>query len=317
MLILRHGKLPCPISLGCWIFILFVGVPASLGSGFSEKPPNSLRVATVNLRNYLLMDRHLEGAYRRDYPKPEAEKKALRTVLHEVGADILAMQEMGDEPFLRELQRDLAAEGLEYPHRVWMRSDDPLRHLAVLSRMLPDAVLKHDQLDFPYVGGRLHLKRGLLELRFGAKTGEPWVLYVVHLKSRLTDHPEDPGSGLRRTREAQAVRDFLRHSEDPQRPSAYLLAGDFNDRPNSPPLRRFLSVSGESLATLVPATDSRGEVWTYYNENAGVYERIDYFIASPEMFPRIHQGRAHIVDHPQMKQASDHRLLFLDLIQPQ
>ena len=75
--------------------------------------PAKLRVATYNVRNYLMTDRLVPGKlgdkliWRKNYPKPEIEKTALRRIIAKVDPDILALQEMGGAPYLKELQRDL------------------------------------------------------------------------------------------------------------------------------------------------------------------------------------------------------------------
>ena len=56
-----------------------------------------VRVASFNLRNYLSCDRMVEGKWRPDYPKPEVEKKAVRSIIRSVNPDILALQEMALE----------------------------------------------------------------------------------------------------------------------------------------------------------------------------------------------------------------------------
>ena len=76
----------------------------------------SLTLATYNLENYTLANRMTPAGYRPEYPKPEAAKAALRAVLHRLDADLLVLQEIGGPPFLAELVRDLAGEGLVYPH---------------------------------------------------------------------------------------------------------------------------------------------------------------------------------------------------------
>ena len=75
----------------------------------------TITIATYNVENYGPANRMSEGIYRKDYPKPEAEKRALRSVIRGLGAEILVMQEMGDRPYLEELRRDLKAEGCDYP----------------------------------------------------------------------------------------------------------------------------------------------------------------------------------------------------------
>ena len=76
--------------------------------------PDALTVLTWNVENYVAEDRMVEGEYRTEYPKPEAAKAALRAALRALSPDVLALQEMGPEPYLAELQRDLAAEGKDF-----------------------------------------------------------------------------------------------------------------------------------------------------------------------------------------------------------
>src|ERR1035437_9740564 len=66
-----------------------------------------LTIATYNVENYGPANRMTDAGYRQDYPKPEAEKRALRTVIRELNADVLVLQEMGGKPYLDELRRDL------------------------------------------------------------------------------------------------------------------------------------------------------------------------------------------------------------------
>ena len=72
----------------------------------------SIRLATYNLNNYLVMDRHVGAVWRPSYPKPEADKTIIRQVIKQASPDILAVQEIGALPFLEELRADLALEGV-------------------------------------------------------------------------------------------------------------------------------------------------------------------------------------------------------------
>src|SRR3954467_15389437 len=75
----------------------------------------TLTIATYNLENYGPADRMTEAGYRKDYPKPEMEKRALRLVIRGLAADVLIVQEMGGQAHLDELRRDLKTEGCDYP----------------------------------------------------------------------------------------------------------------------------------------------------------------------------------------------------------
>ncbi|MFP6855277.1 MAG: endonuclease/exonuclease/phosphatase family protein [Opitutales bacterium] len=271
-----------------------------------------IRVAAFNLRNYLVCDRSVEGIWRQEYPKPEKEKAAIRSILSKIRPDVIALQEIGPEPFLLELQKDLQTEGIDYPHRVWMEAEDEVRHLAVLSRKPIVATRRHDALDFKYFDGREKIRRGLLEVVFETD-GVKWSLFVVHLKSKWTERKDDFEAAKRRTGEARAARDHIRHAFPPEKSPLYLVTGDFNDHRDSAPLRRFLQCGDAKLTSIAPAMDSRGEVWTHYWAKRDLYSRVDFMLATPPMMKRIKEGRGKVVDLPEASIASDHRMVYFDL----
>ncbi|MEX2044525.1 MAG: endonuclease/exonuclease/phosphatase family protein, partial [Opitutus sp.] len=120
----------------------------------------TLTIATYNIENYLLADRMTADGYRTGYPKPEAEKEALRTVIRGLNADVLILQEMGPRPFLDELQRDLRAGGMDYPIAGLAEAADPNRHVAILSRRPLKQITTHADIEFRYFGVREKVKRG-------------------------------------------------------------------------------------------------------------------------------------------------------------
>lgn len=280
----------------------------------SASPDETVRVASYNVENYLIANRRVEGRWLPDYPKPENEKQALRDLIREVRPDILALQEMGSPPFLSELQNDLRAEGLDYPHAYVLQGPDDTRHLALLSRLEPLAIDGHDSITFRYLGETETVKRGLLEVTFQTG-GTTWTLYNLHLKSRWTTREDDPQSLTRRTSEAQAIRDLIRERHPPGEPDTrYLIVGDFNDHIDSAPLRRFLRVGQTPLTEIIPTTDSRGETWTFHFRRRDLYERVDFLLASPALAPSVVPGSGTIVDTlPQSTTASDHRMIYVDL----
>lgn len=274
-----------------------------------------LRIATYNLNNYLVMDRYVGARWRPSYPKPEIEKAVIRQIIKEVSPDILVLQEMGSVAFLEELRADLSREGIHYTYSILMEAVDPDRHLAVLSRRKPQEVVKHKDLTFKYFDGRETVKRGMLEVSFELDDGQMFQLFAVHLKSRYAKNKEDPLSSLRRVREAEACRNRLIERTLDQGLKNYLVVGDFNDHPVSGPLRRFYSRGDLELGSMVSASDSRGEVWTYFYEKESRYETVDGFVASPAMLKRIQLDRGHIVDAPGALKGSDHRMVYLDIVE--
>jgi len=274
----------------------------------STPPPERVRVATFNVMNYLCMNRVIDGRFAPRYPKPEAEKSAVRAVLHEVDVDIVCLQEVGPQPFLDELQQDLAREGRVYPHAILLESADPLRHVAVLSRLPVREIVRHDAVTFSYLDRTEQVKRGMLEVGFDGPAG-PWRIFVLHLKSRLTEEAADPGAEQRRAAEARALRDVIL-ARSAGGDALHLIAGDLNATTESRTLSALTRRGKRVVAVPLPAADSRGETWTHRHAAADRYERIDYLLASPALLGRIEEGRATIHDGPAALQGSDHRLVW-------
>jgi endonuclease/exonuclease/phosphatase family metal-dependent hydrolase len=274
---------------------------------------SALTVGTYNVENYNLADRMVEGVFRQAYPKPEAEKQALRTAIRGFAPDVLALAEMGSAPFLEELQRDLKAEGLDFPHAVVLEAADADRHVAVLSRLPFKDVRRHAKVPVKYLGESDVVKRGVLEVTIATSAGDV-TLFVVHLKSRRTERPDDPEGAAQRTAEAEAVRDLvLARFPDPAQ-ARFMIAGDWNDTRNSKPVRALTKRGDTVVGELLRATDSRGDTWTHAYRREDSYSRIDYLLVSPGLKPFVaNKGFARIHDGPGVREASDHRPVYVEL----
>jgi endonuclease/exonuclease/phosphatase family metal-dependent hydrolase len=272
----------------------------------------TLTVATYNIENYGPADRITEAGFRRDYPKPEAEKQALRRVIRALNADVLALQEMGGQPYLDELRRDLKAEGLDYPHAALATAADADRHIAVLSKRPLQAVRTYDALEFSYFGAKERVKRGLLEATIVTVAGEV-TLFAVHLKSRFTERPDDPTSAIRRAGEATAVRDAVLKRFPAPAEARFIVLGDCNDGKTSRALTHLEQRGKTSVAVLLAAADSRGEVWSHYYRREESYSRVDQILVSPSLVPTVVTGAARIYDGDGVLDASDHRPLIVTL----
>ena len=286
--------------------------------------PAKLRVATYNVRNYLMTDRLVPGKpgdkliWRKNYPKPEIEKKALRRIIAKVDPDILALQEMGGAPYLKEFQRDLEhVEGVSYPHSALMLGADEDRHVAVLSKIPFNQVVQHKSLSHKYFGQNEIVRRGLLEVQFNTN-GLDWSLFNLHLKSKWTERKDDPEASLKREGEATAVREFLKKKHPVSDGHPYLLVGDFNDTPNSKPLARILRSGNNRLCRYIYCQDERGRIWSHYWRKGGLYSQIDYICASFGMLDlyKLPEGQwpsGNIEDSSDSMLASDHRMVWVDL----
>jgi len=293
-------------SLGYLLFNLFLVV------GLSGE---TLTIATYNVENYGPANRMTDAGYRQDYPKPESEKKALRTVIRELNADLLVLQEMGGKPYLDELRQDLKAEGTDYPFAVLLEADDADRHVALLSKRPLKSVVPHVNLEFGYFGAKERVKRGLLEATIATTAGDV-TIFGVHLKSRFTDRADDPMSAQRRIGEATAVRDrILERVADPGS-ARFLVLGDCNDTKDSKAVQRLLRRGKTPIAELLAATDSRGDTWTHDYRKEDSYSRVDHILVSLALKTAVPGGAAHIYDGPGVRDASDHRPVSVTLELP-
>ena len=275
----------------------------------------SVTVATYNLENYGSANRMTEAGFRPDYPKPEAQKRALRTVIRGLNADLLFVQEMGSQAHLDELRRDLKAEGFDYPHAALAAAADDDRHLAVLARVPLTAVTTHADLQFSYLGSKAPVKRGVLEATFSTAAGDVTV-FAIHLKSRFTERPDDSGSAIRRAGEATAIRDRVLRRFPAPATARFIVLGDCNDSRTSRALA-FLQKRGKTdIATLLTGGDSRGEVWSYAYRREETYSRVDHILVSPGLVPAVSDGVARVYDGPGVREASDHRPVYVILNNP-
>lgn len=270
-----------------------------------------IRVATYNVRNYLEVNRWLDGRYRPEFPKSEKEKAALRSVILAVHPDILVIQEMGTEPYLNELQADLKEAGIEYPYKFVAEGSDEERHVALLSRIKPIDLVTHIDMRFSYFGKDIPVKRGMMEVVFKTN-GTKWKIFGLHLKSKWTDYEEDPSSNDRRRSEALACRSrILELQKKDQLP--FLILGDLNDTKSTAPIRLLQFRGKNEVAAMVDAFDSRGDLWTHYYEAEDTYSRVDYLLKSPDFPAAVIGNHAHVYDGPGNLDASDHRLVWIDL----
>lgn len=292
-----------------WGRLLFLGALA-LGSAAIRAEP--VTVATYNVENYGSANRMTEAGYRQDYPKPEAQKQALRAVIRGLNADVLVLQEMGGPSHLEELRRDLRTEGFEYPHVALASAADEARRLAILSRRPLRSVVTHADLQFKYFGANETVKRGLLEATITTTAGDV-VLFALHLKSRFTERPDDPLSALRRAGETTAIRDRILQRFPTPATARFIVLGDCNDSRTSRPLAYLQKRGRTEIATLLTGADSRGEVWSHAFRREEAYSRVDQILVSPGLLPAVRDGVARIYDGPGVREASDHRPVFVVL----
>lgn len=262
-------------------------------------------VMSYNLRNFLLMDRVADGVRQANAPKPEAEIAAVVGIIRSAAPGILGVQEIGDETQLQLLRARLAAAGLDYPHLKHHRGADETRCLGLLSVYPVVSDQSRSGLAYMLGGAEERMQRGILDVTLQLPDGQALRVAVVHLKSR---RPVPQGEELMRRNEAILLRRHLDSilASDPG--ALLLLLGDLNDTRDQPVVREITGVRGTpGYMADIRAADERGDRWTFYAESADRYERVDYILASPALWPFVEREACRVVHHPLWLAASDHR----------
>ncbi len=284
-------------------FLLSMVLPLVAATALLAQTTDAFVVASYNVENWVLMDRHGEP----NQPKPVSEKQAVWEVLQTVRPDVLGLAELGTTNQLTEIVEGLRQRGLDYPFREWIQGSDETRHVALLSRF-PIAE-RHSRTDYTYLldGKPTRVLRGILDVLVQVNDQYAFRTIVAHLKSKRTSSNGD--QAVMRLEEARLLRSHI-DAALKENPRGNLLAmGDYNDTPESEPIRLLIGALPVQLFDLMPV-DSRGGHDTYYWESRDLFSRIDYLMASAGMSNEYVAGSARIADVPAWKSASDHRAVY-------
>ncbi len=284
-----------------------VAIPFTLAA---EVP--AFTVATYNVENYLDVPKGTRAA------KSQPSKDKVREAIKMLNADILAIQEMGSLEALDELQHSLRSEGLHYPHREFVRGWDTNIFVCVLSRFAFTARRPRTNESFLLNGRRLHVSRGFAEVDIRVNPSYEITLITAHLKSRRAAFQADESEW--REQEALKLRSFIeaRLASNPR--ANLVVLGDFNDTPDSRPLKALIGKGKTSLTDIRPSEmngdsyadpESRYEprriAWTHFYAKEDTFSRIDYILVSRGMAAEWLKAGTRILTMPNWGLASDHR----------
>ena len=189
-----------------------------------------LRIASYNLKNALDL---FDDPWTLDEvtpPKPRAEWEQIAAVLRHVNADIVALQEVENEPLLKAARDELFAD-LGYTHLVACPTNDRRGiRVAVLSRFPITSITSHCQRSFthPDEPDAAHqFARDFPHVRIDMN-GTPLHLFPAHFKSNYTSRDEDPHAIRQRTAAAMEARTIVQNllMDDPD--ALVAVCGDFN-----------------------------------------------------------------------------------------
>jgi endonuclease/exonuclease/phosphatase family metal-dependent hydrolase len=131
-------------------------------------------------------------------------------VIHDIGADIIGLQEIESETALKDLKTEINRQGLYYPHYAFARSKNTTVAVALLSRYPIISALSRP------VGSSREF-RDILEVKIDLN-GKPLRVFVNHWKSK---------SGPESMR-VQCAKVLKKRLEELDENEPYILIGDFN-----------------------------------------------------------------------------------------
>jgi endonuclease/exonuclease/phosphatase family metal-dependent hydrolase len=303
-------------SLRRWCVVFLLCLPLT-----AQTETQTFRLATFNVENYIDA-----SAGNRRAKSPAAQAK-VRDCILAMKPDVLALQEMGSTNALLDLQSNFKSSGLDLPFWDEITGYDTNIHIAVLSRFPIVARRPHTNENFLLDGHRLAVSRGFAEVDVQVNPRYTFTLIVAHLKSRLPSAFADEEEW--RYEEAVALRRVIdaRLAQDPAQNLA--VVGDFNDAPDSKPLRAIIGRGTTRLFDTRPSErngdaanndssrESRRITWTDYYAKEDVYSRIDYILLGRGLQNHWLKEETYILTMPNWGLASDHRPLVAGFSVPE
>ena len=122
---------------------------------------------------------------------------------------------------------------------------------------------------------------------------------------------KDVQGRYQRLQEAIVIEEKMKNLMSEDKNEFYMITGDFNDIPTSETMKTFLK--DEEFLVKVPAADTQGATCTILEHGDEECSAFDHILVSPKLFSLIKNEKASIVDLEEMSQASDHRMVYMDI----
>jgi predicted extracellular nuclease len=257
----------------------------------------------------------------------------LAGTITQAGADVLAVEEIGDPAALNDVAALLGAEWtavtsgvfeLAHPIRVGFLSRLPMEVVADAAGFPP--LLRPVQADD--TGATIaRMGRGALAVRVRESSGQDLVMVACHLKSKLLSFPGPGGTSRfsprdegqrarvagyaleRRTAEAVTVRaladDLLAGEGQTQQ---VMVVGDLNDEPQAATTQILLGPPGSELGTAGADRPDAGDASRLWN--------LAPLLPDGEKFSRVYHGRGELIDHLLVSDAVRRRVAEVHTLHP-
>ncbi|MCG8603065.1 MAG: endonuclease/exonuclease/phosphatase family protein [Verrucomicrobiales bacterium] len=279
-----------------------------------ESTTAPVTVVFYNLKNYLSMDRRVDGEVLEGAPKPDKEIKPLVEAIKVMQPDILGVCEIGDLSHLNDLQARLKTAGIDLPETELVTAASGFnRNLALLSRF--PIIARNSRDDYSYNIGDLKLpfQRGVLDVTLRINPQYHLRYIGLHLKSKREIPEAD--QALMRLNEAQLAREHIDRIFEEEPGTNLLVSGDFNDLRIEPPVKALQGRFGrKDYLSSLTLDDKYGFRWTHHWSFADSYSRFDYVLYSKGISKEIDRDQSHIYHWDDWDKASDHRPLVVRVV---
>jgi endonuclease/exonuclease/phosphatase family metal-dependent hydrolase len=259
----------------------------------------------------------------------EVATRNTAAVIADLDPDLLAVVEAEDRPALERFNENVLKLGFARKKDAWSfghtmlidGNDERGIDVGLFTKNLP-LVAMHSHVDDLGTGGEPIFSRDCAEYQVEVD-GEPLLLMVNHFKSKGYGKPSE--SDKRRRVQAKRVAEIYarRREEGVKR---IVVLGDFNDTPDSAPLKPLLGETDLKDVSVSPKFEWGERQGTYGTGN----EKIDYILLSPQLFKTIKAGginRSGVWHGPRTKEpwemlptltreieaASDHAAVWVEL----
>ena len=232
---------------------------------------------------------------------------------------MLALQEIGTDSALKELQDSLKKEGVDLPFCERVLGYDTNVHVAILSRFPFAAVNPHTNDNYLLGGKRFRVNRGFGEVKIDMNPHYSFTLITAHLKSKRAVPQADEAE--MRCEEAKLLREKVDALLGADPKINLIVLGDLNDTKDSESTKIVIGRGKGKLLDTRPAESNgdaahrtgrgspRNITWTHYYEVQDTYSRIDYVLLSPGMAREWVAAETYVLALPDWGLASDHRPL--------
>jgi endonuclease/exonuclease/phosphatase family metal-dependent hydrolase len=257
----------------------------------------------------------------------EAMRNTAR-VMRDVDADVLGIVEAENRPNLIQFNEEIVAavNGVPYRHAMLIDgNDDRGIDVGILTRKQFPIYVMRSHVDDENSKGERIFSRDCPEFTVETPSGEPLVVLVNHLKSKGYGSQAD--NDRRRKAQATQIKKIYQRLVN-ENVAHVAVIGDFNDSPDSDPLKPLLKSTNLRDVAEHKNFDDGGFPGTFKPCNQ-IKHKIDYILLSPKLYQKIQRGGVWRMGvwpgvrpkkwqcYPEVKKemdaASDHAAVWVDL----